>query len=195
MITGSVCPVCEIPFHAEDGRAPEAPEKPVDSLLGRLWQSGRMALLCAVALLTLATVVPLLTVQRAHHIGSTVSKSPLALITADGEYGRELKSTTLIAVPGAAFFLLTFLWSRRTRPSAVAARPLVLAISLLPLMGAVMPVLKLGKHNRFEYSLGPAFALIALGTLMGILAATRFGRGLPEPRRSLHRDDNDDDTD
>ncbi len=193
MIQGGVCPVCEIPFHAEDGRAPPPPEKPVDSFVGRLWQSGRLALLGAVTLLALATVVPLLTVTRIDHLGPSASKSPLALITADGEYGRELKSTTLIAVPGAAFFLLTFLWSRRTRPDAVASRPLVLVVSLLPLMGAVMPVLKLGKHHRFDYSLGPAFGLIALATVMGVLAATRFGRGMPEPRRLLRRDDDSED--
>lgn len=192
MRSGGVCPVCEIAHHADDGLGPAPPEKPADTLFGRLWQSGRLALLAAIALLFAATVAPLLTVQRADHLGARVAKSPLSLITADGLYGHELKSTTLIAVPAAAFFLLTFLWSRRTRGVALASRPLVLVISLLPSMGAVLLFLKLGKHNRFEYTIGPGFALIVMATAMGIVAATRFGRGMPEARRRLRRDDDDD---
>ncbi len=184
--------MCEIPYHANDGRAPDAPETPAETFAGRLWQSGRLALLISVALFVMGTVLPLITVQRADHLGPRVAKSPIALITADGTYGTELKSATLIAVPGAAFFLLTFLWSRRTRSVALASRPLVLVTALLPLFGAVMPVLKLKKHLHFDYTWGPAIAFIALGTAMGVFAALRFGRGMPEPRRrSVLREDDD----
>ena len=193
MTAGGVCPVCEIAHHANDGLAPPAPEKPAGTFTGRLWQSGRLALIAAVVLLGLATVAPLLNLQRADHLAPRVAKSTLALITADGLYGHEVKSTTLIAVPGAAFFLLTFVWSRRTRPVAVASRPLLLVTSLLPLMGAALLVLKIAKHHRFDYSFGPGFVLIVFGTAMGILAATQFGTGMPEPRRRFGRDEDEDD--
>jgi hypothetical protein len=194
MTAGAVCPVCEIPYHANDGRSPTPPvERPAPTFVGRLWQSGRLALSICVALLALGTFVPILNLQRANHLGPRVSKTPFELITAEGTYGTELKSTTLIAVPGAAFFLLTFLWSRQTRSAALASRPLVLAISLLPLLGAVMPVLKLGKHDRYDYHFGPAYVLILLATVFGVIAALRFGNGLPEPRRGVPRNEGDDD--
>jgi hypothetical protein len=194
MTAGAVCPVCEIPYHADDGRAPSPPiDRPAPTFAGRLWQSGRLALLISVACLALGTFVPLLTVQRADHLGPRVAKTPFALITADGMYGTELKSTTLIAVPGAAFFLLTFLWSRQTRSVAMASRPLVLATSLLPFLGALMPVLKLAKHHRYEYHYGPAYVLVLLGTVFGVIASLRFGSGMPEPRRGRERNEGDDD--
>lgn len=187
---GGVCPVCEIPHHADDGRAPAKVEPPAETLLGRLWQSGRLAAGVAALCFALATVVPLFSVQRVHGVAARVAVTPLQMITAEGPYGRELKSAVMLALPGAAFGLLSFLWSRRTRGVMLASRPLVLVVALIPAMAAALPVLKIQKHHRFEVSPGVGMALVALGVIAGGVGALRFGRGVPEaPPRRLRDED------
>jgi hypothetical protein len=192
MPVGGVCPVCEIPHDAEDGAQRLTVERPADSVLGRFWQSGRLASLVAAVCFAFGTVVPFFSIQRADHLGAVVSKSVLDMLSAAEPYGRELKSTMLMAIPGAAVFLATMVWTRRTRSSMTASRPLLLVVAILPLVAAVFKLLVLGKHHRFEHTLGPGFALVAFGSIAGIVGAIQFGRGVSdEPGR--RRDDEDGD--
>lgn len=172
---------------------PSTVEAPADSAVGRLWQSGRLAVLSAGVLLVASMFLPLLFVQRTDHLGPRVSKSPYEMITSEAPYGRELRSTTLLAVPGAAVALASFLASRRTRSVMLASRPLVLVVSLLPLLAAVFVVLRLGRHARFEHAYGPGFAFIVIAGVMGCVGATQFGRGVSDPPRRHNRLDDDGD--
>jgi hypothetical protein len=187
MAHGGVCPVCEIAHHAPD--RPEA-EPAAATLMGRLWQSGRLATVVAALCFAVGTLVPLVHVQRVHGVGARVAVSPLQMIAAEGPYGRELKSAVLLALPGAAFGLLSFLGSRRTRSVMVASRPLLLVVALIAAGAAALPVLKLHKHHRFDVAPGLGMAFVALGVVAGIVAALQFGRGVPEaPRRTRELDE------
>lgn len=197
MPNGGVCPVCEIPHRPDDERAavhtviePAAP-----TVLGRLWQSGRLAVAIAAACFALATFVPLVSVRQVHGATARMALTPLQMITAEGSYGKELKSVVLFALPGASLGLLQFLYSRRTRSVMLASRPLVLVVSVLPLVAAVLPVLKILKYQRFDYGLGPAMVLVGIGTVAGVVGAVQFGRGVsdPPPRREHEHQDVDDD--
>ncbi len=77
----------------------------------------------------------------------------------------------------------------------LASRPLVLAVTLFPVMAATLSVLKLDKHHRFDYGLGPAGVFVALGTIAGGPGAGLVGRGVKEaaPRSRAHLDDGADD--
>lgn len=222
MVRGGVCPVCEMPdepepvapapeLAARNARAGAAAargtvEPAAATPLGRLWQSGRLAVGVAAACFVLATVIPLVTVQRVGlgvptAASPRVGKSPIAMITGEGPYGREMRSSAMLALPAAAIGLVSFLITRRTRAVMVASRPLVLAVAVIPLLAAGLPVLKLGKRHRFDYSMAPGMAVIALGALAGVVGAVQFGRGTtdPPPRRRVgggeRRGEDDDDED
>ena len=208
MVRGGVCPVCEM---ADDGASIAPPtaassaasgtagttvtvELPAATPLARLWQSGRLAVGVSAACFVLATVIPLVSVQRVGVVAPRVGRSALAMILGQGPFGREMHSSALLAVPAAAIALLSFLITRRTRSVMLATRPLLLAVAVIPLLAATLPVLKLDRRHRFDYELGPAVAVIALGTLAGVIGAVRFGRGTsdPPPRRRAGRDEDDD---
>jgi hypothetical protein len=192
MVAGGVCPVCEIPHHADDGRAPAALEPAAPTALGRFFQSGRLAVLVAAAGFLGATVAPLVSVKHTGEPGARAWLTPAAMILSEGRYGRELRGATLIVLPGAALGLLSFLLSRRTRSAMLATRPLLLVVSALPLMAAVLAALRLGKHDRYDWAFGPGMALVALGACAGLLGALQFGRGTRDPAPRRARDDEDD---
>lgn len=191
------CPVCELPLEpagpSHVGDSSSASVQPAATLVGRLWQSGRLAVLVAAALFLVATFVPLVHVQRSHEVGPRVSASAYLLAMGEGVYGRELKSSVVLAIPAAALGLVSFVYSRRAGSHMRASRPLVLVVSLLPLAAAVLPLLRLARIDRFKYDPGPALVLVALGAVSGLLGGLRFGTGVAEllaaRRRGASHDD------
>src|SRR5688572_12716411 len=63
MESGGVCPVCEIPHLAQDGRAPMSIEPPATTLIGRLWQTGRLNVVLAAVCFALGTLLALVTIR------------------------------------------------------------------------------------------------------------------------------------
>lgn len=179
------CPVCELPA------APSAPAQvPVDpSPLARWWRSGQLAVLLAAGsflgslFLPLMTRVPMVIDREVH---PAVSVSPLDL--AMGTYSAFKGQMTAWMLPGAGLFLLSLLRSRRRGAAMRASRLLVGVVSLMPLMSAVMPFLKLKKRG-VEAGVGPALALIVAGVAMGLLGALWFGRDVEDERHHAPHDE------
>jgi len=170
-----VCPICDQPVEV---RA----ERPAGTLASRALQNGSAGLLGAVAVLVAALAVPLLTLEQRGVAGSRARVSIWSMINAEGRYGAETKSMVLLAVPGAAFFLLSFVLSRRTRRAAASSRPLVFVVSILPVMAVALPPLRLQRHESLVWSFGPAYALVMVAAALGVSSALHFGTGMPEPR-------------
>lgn len=68
-----------------------------------------------------------------------------------------------------------------------AARPLVTTVSLAPLVSVVLPLLRL-RRLGVDVHPGPALALVAVGVVLGLVAASRFGRDVPEAAKQRARD-------
>lgn len=188
-----VCPVCEISHDFGGAKASSAvepaPEAPAPTPLGRLWQSGRLGALLAAFCFLAAAFVPLVYVKFLGTPGPRQPVTAVEMALAQGPFGRYLKSALVFALPGAALGLLQFVISRRTRAAMVSTRPLLLVVSLIPVVAAVMPLLKLAKRQRFDYGVGPALALVALGAVAGTLSALHFGRGVPDEHERERDDD------
>ncbi len=195
MPRGGVCPVCEMPHDPDAARSSiesGGHAEPEDaSAIGRWWRSGRLAIAVASACFLTGTFLPLIYVQHRLGLLPRLSASPLDMISAAGPYGRELRSMVVFVIPATAAGLASFLLSRRHGSVMVATRPLVFVVALLPLIGAVLPVLKIAKHHRLNYSVGPGLVFVLVGVAAGLLGALTFGRGVPDPR-PRDRDDDDD---
>lgn len=179
------CPVCELPA------APATPAQvPVDpSPLARWWRSGQLPVALASVSFLGALFLPLLTrvpMVIDRELRPDVSVSPLDL--ALGTYSALKGQMTAWMLPGAGIFLLSLLRSRRRGGAMRASRMLVGVVSLMPLMSAMMPFLKL-KRRGVEAGVGPALALIVLGVAMGIVGAISFGRDVEDDAPRGHRDD------
>lgn len=176
------CPVCELP--ASSTPSGELIERP---LLARLWRSGQLPVGAAALAFLGALFTPLLTrvpmvVDREWRPDTAVRPLDLALNTFPALRGQ----LTAWMLPGAAVFLLSLLRSRRDGASMRASRMLVAVVSLAPLLSALMPWLKLKKRG-VDAGLGPAFALVAVGVVFGLLGALWFGRDVEDRgRRSAH---------
>lgn len=194
MPAGGVCPVCEIPH--EESAASRAAERELSPATpgARAWRSGQLALVLAAACDLGALFLPLLG-DVAMRDGANVSLHnavrplDLALGTFPGLHGQ----ATAWVLPGAAVFMLSLLRSRRTGHAMMATRPLLGVVAILPIVSAVMPFLRF-RRLGLSPSPGPALGLVLVGVVLGVIAATRFGEGVPEaPRRGRRVVDDDDD--
>lgn len=179
------CPVCELPA------APATPAQvPVDpSPLARWSRSGQLPVLGAALSFLGAMFLPLLTrvpMVIDRELDPDVSVSPLDL--ALGTYSALKGQMTAWMLPGAGLFLLSLLRSRRRGSAMRASRLLVGVVSVMPLMSALMPFLKLKKRG-VEAGVGPALALIVAGVVMGLIGAVTFGRDVDDDRHAARDDD------
>lgn len=179
--------MCELPAAA----APtgEIFERP---LLSRLWRSGQIAVGGAALAFLGSLFLPLLTrvptiVGREWRPDTAVR--PLDLLL--NAYPTLRGQFTAWMLPGAGFFLLVLLRSRREGSPMRASRVLVGVVSLAPLLSAIMPLLKLKKRG-VDAGLGPAFALVLAGVVLGLLGAAWFGREVEDaPRTSRFAEEDD----
>ena len=74
----------------------------------------------------------------------------------------------------------------------LATRPLVLVVSILPVLAAVVPAARIAKHHRFEFAYEIGLALLACGAVAGIVGAIQFGNGVPTPPARRHAEEDDD---
>lgn len=192
---GLTCPVCELKYDAHA-------ETPAPTAMGRAWQSGRLALGVSVAFLTAALVVPFATMTSPLIANSpTIPVTLLDMGLQSGPLAREIKSFTVLAVPFSAALMAQFLFTRTTGRAMRATRPAIFMLALLPLFSMVTGFLRLKRGGRWEVHIGIAPALVAAATVLGLLAALRFGNGVPEARRKrssshgAHNDDHGDDED
>lgn len=176
--------MCELPQDAVGAppASPRADEAP--SGLLRLWRSGQGPVGAAVLCHLLALVLPFVTVASG---GSSRTVSPLALMLGNDPL---LRGKMIWLVPATAAFLTQMLASRRTRPVMEASRPLVLVVSLAPLVGVALPYLLFQKRH-LEPALGPSALMVLVGVALGVLGALRFGVGAPEEKPRRRRDDED----
>lgn len=172
-----VCPVCELPYDAHE-------IEPAATPLGRAWQSGRLPLGVASALLMAAVVVPFATMT------STIAPQPIAIpvtladmLLQSGPLAREAKSFTVVAVPIAAALMGQFLFSRTTGRAMRASRPLLFMMSVLPLFAMGTGYLRLARAQRYVVALSVAPWLVAVASVLGVIAAVKFGTGVPEKKR------------
>lgn len=164
------CPVCELHAAAAPSEVPLDP-----SPFTRWWRNGQLSVGAAAALFLTATFLPLL-----HRVPLVVNReldpdgrlSPLDL--ALGSYAPLRGAMTAWMLPGAALFLASLLRSRRAPSAMRASRLLVAVVSLAPLLAALTPIMKL-RRRGIEVGVGPAMALIAIGVLLGLAGAYRFG--------------------
>jgi hypothetical protein len=188
---GLTCPVCELKYEAHT-------EPPAATPMGRLWQSGRLALGLAAASLAVAMAVPFAMLRSKLIPNAPAVPVTLAdMVLQTGPFPREVKSFTVLAVPFAAAVMVQFLFSRTTGRSMRASRPVLFVLALLPAASMVTGFLRLTRGARFEVSLGPAAAIVGLATVLTYVGALRFGRGVPEvkARRRDHDDEHEDDED
>ncbi len=174
---GRTCPVCELAYDAHE-------IKTAPTLIGALWQSGRLAVGLAAALLLLSMLVPFATMT------STIAPRPIAIpvtlvdmMLQSGPLAREVKSFTVVAVPLAAALMAQFLFSRKTAGAMRATRPLLFVLSALPLFAMVTGYLRLSRAHRYVVALGVAPWLVAVAAVFGVIGAVQFGTGVPEKRR------------
>jgi hypothetical protein len=170
------CPVCELKYD-------EHAEPPAPTPMGRAWQSGRLALGASVALMAAALVVPFATMSS-----SLIANSPSIPVTLldmglqSGPLAREIKSFTVLAVPFSAALMAQFLFTRTTGRAMRASRPAIFMLALLPLFSMVTGFLRLKRGGRWEVHMSVAPALVAFAFAFGMLAALRFGNGVPEKK-------------
>lgn len=170
------CPVCELKYD-------EHAEAPAPTPAGRAWQSGRLALGGAVALLAVALMVPFATMTS-----PLIANSPSIPVTLldmglqSGPLAREIKSFTVLAVPFSAALMAQFLFTRTTGRAMRATRPAILMLALLPLFSMVTGFLRLNRGGRWQVHMSVAPAFVAAACVLGLLAATRFGNGVPEKK-------------
>lgn len=183
------CPVCEYKYD-------EHAEAPAPTPAGRAWQSGRLALGGSVALLAVAMVVPFATL-RSPWIAEAPS-IPVTLLDMGlqaGPLAREIKSYTVLAVPVSAALMTQFLFTRRTGRVMRASRPAIFMLALLPLLSMVTGYVRLRKGERWQVRLSVAPALVAAASVLGLIAAFRFGNGVAETTRKHPSRIGDRDTD
>lgn len=174
---GETCPVCDHPAGAPSG-APvtEVDERPA----ARWWRTGQLALGIAAACLLVSVLLPLmsgLALREDGVVTQNVSVRPLDLML--GTHAALKGRMTAWFLPGAALFLLSMLRSRRTAPSMMAARPLVVVVALAPAVSVAMPFLRLHRMG-IDPTPGPAMGLVCLAVALGVTGALRFGHGAPE---------------
>jgi hypothetical protein len=179
------CSVCELPYDKHT-------QAPAASFVGRLWQSGRLAALLAAALFLLAFLLPIATIRRLPD-GPLVSVSPMHMALQSGPYAREIKAMTMLALPLSIAALVQFLLTRTTGRAMRATRPLLLMVSLLPLLAMGLGVARFERGGRFLYSLGPALWVTIVAVVFGLIAMVRFGTGVAEakPRHTATEDDDE----
>lgn len=157
-----------------------APPQVASSPLARWWESGRLSVLLAALCLAGSLALPLLggltmRVDGALLTGVTVRPWDLLLGTYPALGGR----LSAWLLPGAAIFLVSLLRSRRTAPAMMATRPLLATVSVAPVVGLVLPIVRLRDRGGTP-TVGAALALAALGVVLCWHAAAVFGRGMPE---------------
>ncbi len=189
---GGLCPVCEMPVGV--GATPGAVDEVHDGglptgFLARVWHTGQLGVVLAVGAFLGALPLPLaggVMVRDARgEVSVDVWVRPLDYVL--GTYPSLHGRMTAWLLPGAALFLLHILRSRRTGTAMQAARPLVTVVTLAPLVSVVLPLLRL-RRLGVEVRPGAAIALVVLGVVLGIVAAERFGRDVPDPVKRA-RDD------
>lgn len=184
MQSGGVCPVCEL--GAPVAALPRSPLEPAPSTsrVGRLWQSGQLALGLGAAMLLLSVPLPLMTHIPLRTGDTSLSTWDLILGTSPAFRGR-----LAWMVPGAAVFLLSLLRSRKLGSSMRASRPLALVVSLAPAVAVAMPFALLHKHNA-SAGVGVGALLAGLGVFFASLGALRFGEAVPDvDPRAIDDDD------
>jgi hypothetical protein len=201
------CPVCDLPYERESEPASPTrepvrastsePEPASPTFWGGLWDSGRLALVLAALALGAGSALPLAWLTRRLVPGATATPITLAEMGLQlGPLAREVRALTALAAPFSAVVMVQFLFSRTTGRAMRASRPMLYALSLLPVVSLGTAWLRLRRGDRFSLTPGPAAALVLLGALLGVFAGTRFGRGVPETReRSRRRDEDEDDED
>lgn len=163
--------------------------------LVRWWRSGQLAAVGASAAYLSAMMLPLMSnvpLRDGARVRLDVAVRPLDL--ALGTYPAMRGQMTAWLVPGAALFLLQILRTRRTGSAMAASRPLLGVLAVGPLVSVAMPFLRLRKLD-VSPTPGPALALIAVGAVLAVIAALRFGDGVAEaaPRRRLRDEELRDD--
>ncbi len=180
MPEAGVCPVCELPRPGASATASEAGDAlPMQRpWLPRWWANGRLPLLLAAGCHIAACFLPLMRgiVLRdgRGNLITDITVRPVDLLLA--AYPTLRGQMTSWLIPGAAVFLLSLLRSRTTARAMTVARPLVLVAALAPVVGAVMPFLRL-RRIGMNVTPGAALGLVVLGAALGCMAATRFGEG------------------
>jgi hypothetical protein len=209
---GPTCSVCELPYEAqstppsrtEEGRASQTDDartSPVDRIptaptfVGALWQSGRLAMIVAAVAFGVGAMVPFAYLTSQLIPGSPAIPVTLAEMGLQlGPLAREVRAPTALAVLFSSVVLLQFLFSRTSGRAMRASRPMLYVLSLLPLVSLGTAWMRLRRAARFEVAPGPAAVLVLLGAGLGLVAALRFGTGVPDkPPRSARTDDDEDD--
>jgi hypothetical protein len=162
------------------------------SELAQWWQSGRLSVLLAGMCFLGALGLPLLsglTMRVGADLVTNVTVRPWDLVV--GAYPALGGRLSAWLLPGAGVFLLSLLRSRRTAPAMMATRPLLASMSLAPVVGLVLPIVRLRDRGGAPV-VGPALALGALGVVLCWHAAAVFGRGMPERVAKVAAPDDDD---
>jgi hypothetical protein len=186
------CPVCELRYDVHV-------DPPAPTALGRLWQSGRLALGLAGASLLVATATPFAYLKsRLIPNAPEIPVSVAEMAMQSGPLARDVRSFTVLAIPFAAAAMVQFLFSRTTGRAMRASRPVIFVLAVLPLVSVFTGFKRLQRGGRFDVSPGVAGALVLVSAVLAVIAGTRFGRGVAEarPRRSkLAQSSHDDDDD
>ncbi len=148
-----------------------------------------LAVVCFVA----AFLLPIATVRKIPD-GPLAAVSPMHMALEWGPYARETKALTMLALPLASAALVQFLLTRTTGRAMRASKPLLMMMSVLPLMAIGLGILRLERGARFLYSLGPSLWFVLGGSVLGLVSTLRFGRGVPELKaaKSAVEEDSDD---
>ncbi len=187
MPTGGVCPVCETPYEVSMASRATGHDLAPTSPIARWWRSGQLPALAAALCYLGALWLPLMSGVPLRSGTSVRLEASLRLLDlALGTYPAMRGQMTAWLVPGAAIFLLQILRSRRTGSVMAASRPLLGVLALGPIVSVAMPFLRLRKLG-VSPTPGAALALVALGSVLCVITALRFGHGVPEaaPRRRI----------
>lgn len=187
MPTGGVCPVCETPHEVSMASRATGHELAPGSPVARWWRGGQLPALAAAGCYLAAMMLPLMSsvpLRNGAQVRLDVALRPLDL--ALGTYPAMRGQMTAWLVPGAALFLLQILRTRRTGSAMTASRPLLGVLALGPLVSVAMPFLRLKKLG-LSPSPGAALALVVLGSALCVVAALRFGDGVPEAMSARER--------
>lgn len=189
-VAGVPCPVCDIPVGVAAAEGVDGtPEGLPSGFVARAWHTGRLALVMAVAAFVGSLWLPLaggvMVRNTRGEVMLDVWVKPIDYVL--GTYPSLHGRMTAWLLPGAALFLLHLLRSRRAGSTMAAARPLVTTVSLAPLVSVVLPLLRL-RRLGVDVRPGPALALVAVGVVLGLVAASRFGRDVPEAVKQRARD-------
>jgi len=177
------------------GASHEAPGERADEglptgFVARVWHTGQLGVVLAAAAFAGALPLPLAGGVQVRDGRGQVSVDvwvrPLDYVL--GTYPSLHGRMSAWLLPGAALFLLHILRSRRGGSVMQAARPLVMVVSLAPLVSVVLPLLRL-RRLGVEARPGAALGLVAVGVVLGLVAAARFGRDVPDPVKKRAPDD------